>query len=91
MNKVIDETLLFVKKLIDIIKEQYIKEFISKEHNEIKLLLNSLNLKIYEKVPDHNAFVLHCNKIFREIKEVYDQKKQNLNFRIDFEPFSSQT
>ncbi len=41
-----------------------------------------MNLKIYEKVPDHRVFIDHCNKIFKEMKDGISLTDENKNLSI---------
>jgi hypothetical protein len=82
LNKVIEESLLFLKKIIDKINADDVKEFLAKEQNDINVLLISMNLKIYEKVHDHRVFIDHCNKIFKEMKDGIFLTDENKNLSI---------
>ena len=77
LNKIVEEALLFLKKIIDKLDADDIKESFAKEQNDINVLLISMNLKIYEKVSDHRVFVDHCNKIFKEMKDGISLTEEN--------------
>jgi len=68
LNKVLEETIMFLKKVCERYGNELLINAVTRDHSEISVILIKLNLKIYERVPDHKVFITHCNKIFKEIK-----------------------
>ena len=68
LNKILEESLLLIKKICDKMNHLSANEIMNIEQNGISITLIQMNLKIYDTVPDLKIFLSNCNKIFNNEK-----------------------